>query len=125
LRDWFWERVPAAASPAAFVATMGLGFEGGNLDHSERFTERLRLAGDPESAELQRQVGADEEGHVRFALRWFRRFTGADSFEAWVAALPPPLSPLVMRGAPLAVDARRRAGLPEAFVEALVAWQPT
>jgi len=30
-----------------------------------------------------------------------------------------------MRGAPLAVDARRRAGLPEAFVEALVAWQPT
>jgi uncharacterized ferritin-like protein (DUF455 family) len=125
VRDWFWERIPSAPDPASFVATMGLGFEGGNLDHSARFAERLELAGDSIAAELQRQVGADEEGHVRFALRWFRRFTGRDGFEDWVAALPPPLSPLVMRGAPLAREARLRAGLSPRFLEDLAQWQPT
>lgn len=125
VRDWFWERVPAAGTPAAFVATMGLGFEGGNLDHSVRFAERLELAGDSEAAALQRSVGADEEGHVRFALRWFKRFTGRDGFDDWVATLPPPLSPLVMRGATLAVEARSRAGLSPAFLDGLARWQPT
>lgn len=124
VRDWFWERVPSAAEPASFVATMGLGFEGGNLDHSARFAERLEAAGDPVAAALQRQVGADEEGHVRFALRWFRRFTGRDGFGDWIATLPSPLSPLVMRGAPLAVDARLRAGLSPRFIDELARWQP-
>ncbi len=125
VRDWFWERVPSCESPAAFVATMGIGFEGGNLDHSERFAARLLGAGDVRAAELQRAVGADEEGHVRFALRWFRRFTGGDEFEDWMAALPAPLSPLVMRGAPVALDARLRAGLSRRFLDELVRWQPT
>ncbi|MBM4359178.1 MAG: DUF455 family protein [Deltaproteobacteria bacterium] len=125
VRDWFWERIPSATTPAAFVATMGLGFEGGNLDHSARFAHRLELAGDPLAADLQRSVGADEEGHVRFALRWFRRFTGRDGFDDWVAALPPPLSPLVMRGAPIARDARLRAGLSPTFLDQLDRWQPS
>src|SRR5690606_29725360 len=33
VRDWFWERVPSAASPASFVAVMGLGVESANLEH--------------------------------------------------------------------------------------------
>lgn len=125
VRDWFWERVPGCASPAAFVATMGIGFEGGNLDHSARFAERLLAAGDARAAELQREVGSDEEGHVGFALRWFRRFTGKDGFADWTSALPAPLSPLVMRGSPLARDARRRAGQSEAFLDELARWQPS
>ena len=42
VRDWFWDRVPSVADAAGFVATMGLGFEGGNLDHTARFAGQLR-----------------------------------------------------------------------------------
>lgn len=143
VRDWFWERVPSCPDPASFVATMGIGFEGGNLDHASRFAERFRAAGDAEGAAVQDRVMREEIGHVRFAVRWFRAFDrpvgaapteGADpgddgpaseptplDFARWRAALPAPLSPLVMRGDPIAREARARAGLDAAFVDALVA----
>ena len=57
--------------------------------------------------------------HAAFAVHWFRRFVGEVSFEAWRAVLPPPLSPLLMRGEPLEREARRRAGFDDAFLNAL------
>lgn len=125
VRDWFWERVPSCSSPAHFVATMGMGLEGGNLDHAARFAARFRKAGDEQGAVVQEQVGAEEEGHVRFALTWFRRFTGSDDFASWRAHLPPPLSPMLMRGRPLNREARLRAGLAPAFIDELERWQAT
>ncbi|WP_437289120.1 DUF455 family protein [Sorangium sp. So ce406] len=77
VRDWFWSRVPSAASPAQFVAVMGMGLEGGNLDHTARFAERFRAIGDDEGAALTERVCAEEIPHVRFGVRWFRRFTQA------------------------------------------------
>jgi uncharacterized ferritin-like protein (DUF455 family) len=124
VRDWFWERVPLVASPLGFVATFGMGIEGANLDHAARFAERFRAVGDEAGAVLQERVGAEEIPHVRFARTWFARWAAADSFSAWAAALPPPLSPLLMRGAPLNRAARREAGFSEAFVDALERWSP-
>ena len=124
VRDWFWERVPLAPDPAAFVAVMGLGFEGGNLEHARAFAERFRAAGDEEGARIQELVGREEVAHVRFGAEWFRRLRGELTFEAWCAALPPPLSPMLMRGLPLDREARARAGLPEAFLDELEAWKP-
>lgn len=122
VRDWFWERVPAVTSPAGFTATLGMGLEGGNLDHAARFAARFRAIGDEQGAAIQERVGAEEIPHVRFALRWFRRFAGADDFAAWTAHLPPPLTPLVMRGDPLNLEDRARAGFSSPFLEALAAW---
>jgi uncharacterized ferritin-like protein (DUF455 family) len=124
VRDWFWARAPAAATPAAFVALMGLGFEAGNLDHTRRFAERFRAAGDEAGAVLQETVAREEIPHVAFAAHWFRRFEGELSFERWCAALPPPLSPMVMRGDPIDRAARAQAGFPEPFLDALERWQP-
>ncbi|WP_437280022.1 DUF455 family protein [Sorangium sp. So ce375] len=174
VRDWFWSRVPAAASPAQFVAVMGMGLEGGNLDHTARFAERFRAIGDVEGAELTERVCAEEIPHVRFGVRWFRRFTqasgsdgrggrctstggdpagagdaaprgpddssprgqddssprgpddpsprGPSDFEAWVRHIPPPLSPLLMRGDPMNRRDRSRSGLSEPFLDALASW---
>jgi uncharacterized ferritin-like protein (DUF455 family) len=119
VRDWFWQRVPAAATPAHVVATLGKGYEAANLDHCARFASRLRSAGDPEAARRVEQVGEEELPHVRFGLHWFKRFTGGDEFEAWAAHLPPPLSPWLMKGPSLDRAARKRAGLPDAFLDAL------
>ncbi|MGK3990597.1 DUF455 family protein [Sorangium sp. So ce136] len=159
VRDWFWSRVPAAASPAQFVAVMGMGLEGGNLDHTARFAERFRAIGDVEGAELTERVCAEEIPHVRFGVRWFRRFTqssgsaahgappgqsegappgqgegappgqsegasrgGPIDFETWVRHIPPPLSPLLMRGEPMNRRDRSRSGLTEPFLDALASW---
>ena len=128
VNDWFWERVPHAASPAHFVATLGIGFEGGNLDHAARFAARLREAGDEEAAVVQETVGEEEIPHVRFALHWFCELTrqgGAPiDFDDWRAYLPPPLTPSVTRSLPLNDGARRRAGFSDDFLTRLRAWSP-
>lgn len=123
VNDWFWERVPRATSAASFVATLGIGFEGANLDHALRFAARFRAVGDERGAAIQEQVHAEEIPHVRFAMHWFSVFTGRDDFAGWAAALPAPLSPLLMRGAPIRREARLRAGMSETFLNELERWQ--
>lgn len=122
VRDWFWERVPSCATPAEFCALVGLGFEGGNLEHMARFADVFDGVEDPVGARLLRRIAKDEERHVRFARRWFVRWTGPLAFDRWRAHLPAPLTPTVLRGTPLARGARRRAGLDEEFLDALERW---
>lgn len=119
VRDWFWERVPSVTSPASFVALLGVGFEGGNLDHSARWSELLRSAGDAESADVEAQVGREEIAHVRFALRWLAHFAGDTDYTTWRALIPAPMTPLVLRGKTLEREARTRAGMSDAFLDAL------
>ena len=124
VRDWFWQRAPDAKTPAEFVALMGIGFEGGNLDHAERFAQMLSEAGDGPAAALQKKVGDEEVAHVAFGVHWFQRFTGSCDFAQWQHSLPKPLSPMVMRGLPLAREQRLKAGMSPAFIEELAQWQP-
>jgi uncharacterized ferritin-like protein (DUF455 family) len=122
VRDWFWERVPRSPTAAHFVAVLGMGLEGGNLDHAERFAERLDGIGERAFASIQRVVCEEEVGHVRFALRWFEQWTGAVDFTTWARYLPPPLSPLLMRGGKLNRADRCRSGFPDRFLDELTAW---
>ena len=122
VRDWFWERVPTARTPASFVAVMGLGLESANLEHAASFAARFRAAGDEDGARAQEIVAREEIAHVRFGVRWFEELGAPLAFDAWRRALPEPLSPLLMRGTPIARDARRKAGQPERFIDELEAW---
>ena len=124
VNDWFWQRVPSARTPAQFVAVMGLGFEGANLDHTQRFAARFRDVGDQAGARIQEHVGKEEIPHVAFGAHWFAQLHGPLTFDAWRTALPAPLSPLLMRGRPLHRDARLQAGFPSDFVRELDRWQP-
>lgn len=124
VRDWFWQRVGSVKTPAQFVALLGLGFEGANLDHSARYAALFRAAGDDAGAKLQEQIGLEERAHVRFAAGWFAYFAGDMNFETWLAHLPAPLTPLLLRGSPFSRDARLDSGLPREFVQALEHWRP-
>jgi uncharacterized ferritin-like protein (DUF455 family) len=124
VRDWFWKRIPTCKTKLSFVAVMGMGFEAANLEHARDFAARFRLAGDEMGAAMQERIAAEESGHVSFATRWFTRWTGACDFETWARELPPPLSPWVLHGVPVARDARLRAGMPEEFVAALETYVP-
>ncbi len=124
VRDWFWTRVPSCKTKTSFVAVMGMGFEAANLEHSSTFAERFRAAGDEDGARVQERIGREEIAHVRFATKWFATWTGGCDFATWAEALPPPWSPMLMRGDPIAEAARLRAGMSEAFVAELRAYVP-
>lgn len=124
VRDWFWKRVPSCRDKVEFVAVMGMGLEAANLEHAPSFAERFRRAGDLTGASIQERIAAEEVAHVGFATRWFKRWTGSCDFAAWSEHLPPPLTPWVMRGDPLAASARRRAGMSDAFIESLANYVP-
>lgn len=124
VRDWFWERAPTCESPLAFVAFIGMGLEGANLEHTERFAAWFRAVGDERGALIQEQVGREEVAHVRFATRWFREWTGGVDFDEWCSSLPPPLTPLLLKGKTLRWELRRKAEMPEDFLERLAAWTP-
>jgi len=126
VRDWFWQRVARCASPVEFVALQGLGLEGANLEHSARFATWFRDAGDERGALILERVEREEIAHVAFAVHWFEQLTGQPlDYDRWRAALPAPLTPAVLQGRPLNRDARRRAGLDDAFLARLEAEPPT
>jgi uncharacterized ferritin-like protein (DUF455 family) len=124
VRDWFWKRVPACSNKVAFVAVMGMGFEAANLEHAGNFAARFRAVGDETGALVQERIAAEEIAHVSFATRWFTRWTGGSDFDVWASHLPAPLSPWVLHGEPIAVDARIRAGMSREFVAALAVHVP-
>lgn len=124
VREWFWERVPDCANEISFVALLGMGLEAANLEHAPRFAEWFRSVGDEAGALLQQRVANEEVAHVRFATRWFKRWSGTDDFETWVDYLPRPLSPLLMRGKTINKQARLNAGMSEAFIDRLARYQP-
>ena len=87
-------------------------------DRYARLTERH---GDARTAEILREVHADEIRHVRFGLRWLETFKqpGEDLVDAYEATLRWPLRPLLARGPKLHVEPRRAAGFSDDFVERL------
>jgi uncharacterized ferritin-like protein (DUF455 family) len=123
INDWFWKRVPVEqATPAHFVARLGIAFEGANLDHGARYTAAFAAAGDARAAEIQAQIVEEEVPHTAFALHWFAQFTGDAAFDSWRTHLPSAISPAMARGTPLNVEARSKAGFAPDFLDKLVAW---
>jgi len=122
VRDWFWQRVASCGTPLQFTALMGMGFEGGNLDHTKRFEAWFDEVGDHEGAELQRIVGDEEVAHVRFAMKWFATWSDGIDFDSWRRALVAPLTPSMMKGASLDDVRRMEAGFSAEFLAELRAW---
>jgi len=119
VRDWFWERTRRCETPLQFVALMGMGFEGGNLDHTRRYVRWFRELGLERAAAIQERVGREEVPHVRFGLHWFARWTGGVEFDRWRAELVEPLSPELLRGNEIDEAGRLAAGFDAAFLRAL------
>lgn len=121
----FWNKLDHFSDPLAFVCAMGLTFENANLDFAGDYATAARAAGDTATADALDRVHADEIGHVHFAWVWLRRFTGdRDPWQAYNEQVRPPLGPARARGARFDREARRRAGLDEAFIDALAAISP-
>jgi uncharacterized ferritin-like protein (DUF455 family) len=128
----FWNKLDHLASPLGFVCTMCLTFENANLDFAGDYAAAARACGDEATAAAIDQVHADEIRHVHFGWVWLLRLAGdgagagdLDMWQAYLQHVRHPLGPRRARGARFDREARRRAGLDDAFIEALAAIEPT
>ncbi len=123
LSDYFWKQAPAIAASShgvrAFLAAMGLTLEQANLDFTLLYRDAFCRAGDEESAALCQQVHDDEIRHVRLAAHWLQTLSEppGDLVECYRQSVPFPLSAARAKGRRFDAGARRRAGLPDAFIE--------
>jgi uncharacterized ferritin-like protein (DUF455 family) len=123
----FWRKAERILSPLEFVCVMGLTFENANLDFALELAEAARAAGDEETAAVLKLVHEEETRHVAFAWQWFQNLkpSDQDDWEAYCANVRPPHGPDRARGATFDAEARRDAGLAEAFIAKLAATAPT
>jgi len=122
--DYFWRHVPTIEAsphgPRAFLCAMGLTLEQANLDFSGLYRDAFRAAGDAKSAAVCDRVQRDEIRHVRHAVRWLRELSRSDDeLRAYREAVPFPFGATRAKGRRFDADARRRAGLSAAFIEAV------
>ena len=122
----FWNKLDHLATPLAFVCAMGLTFENANLDFAGEYAAAARASGDEATAAVLDRVHEDEIAHVHFGYVWLRRLSDDDdTWRAYLANVRFPLGPRRARGATFDREARRRAGLDDAFIDALAATDPT
>src|SRR6185503_13360664 len=122
----FWNKLEHLATPLDFVCAMGLTFENANLDFAGDYARAARECGDTATADALEQVHTDEIAHVHFGYVWLRRLApDTEPFQAYLAHVQFPLGPKRARGARFDRDARKRAGLDDAFIDALEATPPT
>ena len=121
VNGYLWSALSGADSPTGFLAGLSLTFEQANLDHAAWWATRLRRVGDEETARILDVVLADEIGHVAHGVRWLDRWRDPATarWDAWVAALPPTLTPARAKGPGFLRDARHAAGLDDDFIERL------
>jgi uncharacterized ferritin-like protein (DUF455 family) len=72
--DGLWEAAAATAHDLlARLAVVPLVLEARGLDVTPAMIDRLRRAGDDDSAAILQRIYADEIGHVAIGVRWFDR----------------------------------------------------
>ncbi|MBV1857016.1 MAG: ferritin-like domain-containing protein, partial [Nannocystaceae bacterium] len=121
LSGFFWRAMSGVQTPSGFVAHLSLTFEQANLDFAEHYRRGFAAMGDHETAAVLQTVLDDEIGHVALGLRWFERWKAEDVslFDAHRDALQGPLQIVRARGAGFEPEPRRRAGLPDSYIERL------
>lgn len=119
--DGLWEAAEKTAHDlTARLAVVPMVLEARGLDVTPKTVERLRGAGDTESAQVLEMIYEEEKGHVRAGTVWFTRLAATKGAEP--AALFHDMVRTYFKGAlkpPFNADARHYAGLDAAFYEPL------
>jgi uncharacterized ferritin-like protein (DUF455 family) len=114
----FWNHIPYLTSPIRYISAMSLTFEQANLDFAPLYGKSFLHFGDTKSAALMAQILHDEINHVSFGYRWLNKLKGEESpWNAWLSNLGPKLEPRRAKGFTVMEENRRKAGLPEDWIE--------
>lgn len=114
----FWNHVPHFTSPIRYVSAMSLTFEMANLDFAPLYGKSFAHFGDEKSAQLMAQILKDEINHVSFGFRWLNQLKETqDPWDAWISNLSPKLSPKRAKGFVVMEENRRKAGIPDEWIQ--------
>ena len=121
VNDFFWKTIAPMQSPMDFVTRLSLTLEQANLDYAAHYAGIYGELGDGDTAAILNRVYLDEIGHVKHGLTWFNRWRDPQKSEwdAYAAALEPPLTPNRAKGIGFNREGRLRAGLSEDFIDEL------
>lgn len=121
LSGFFWKALSLADDPKKFTAAMSLTLEQANLDHCIFFEEVFSGVGDEKSAQIMREVLADEVGHVRHGVNWFHRWREEKKslWRDYADSLPSTINPARARGKNFSVRVREEAGFDLDFIQNL------
>lgn len=123
LSDYFWRHIPASSGEGkditSFLSAMGLTLEQANLDFTEMYMKGFSDAGDHQTADIIKEIHADEVGHVRLAATWIKKGLrpGETLQTAYENSVPFPLSAARAKGRRFNAQARRDAGLSDDFIK--------
>lgn len=120
---YIWKKALDYHSVLDYLAGLPLTFEGRNLDHTVEFEAAFLAAGDEKSAAVMRAIHKDEIEHVRFGWDWLCRMkpAGQSEWDAYREHLHWPMRPAKAKGELFQRQARRAAGMTEAFLDRLEA----
>jgi uncharacterized ferritin-like protein (DUF455 family) len=118
---YIWKKAQSYESVLDYLAGLPLTFETRNLDHTIEFENAFLEAGDKRSAAVMRRIHEDEIEHVRFGIEWLHKLKSPEQtdWESYTAHLHWPMRPEKSVGNCMQIEARRRAGLDDAFIERL------
>jgi uncharacterized ferritin-like protein (DUF455 family) len=117
----FWAQAPRLQDALAFLCAVGLTFESANLDFALLYRDAFRGAGAEDEAGVMQRIHDDEIGHVAWSATWVRRMAepGESMLDTYRRATPFPLGLHRAKGRTFVASSRRRAGLDDAFIEAM------
>ena len=117
----FWAYVPFLNSATRYVSVMSLTLEMANLDFAPLYGKSFARAGDIDSSLLMQQILEDEINHVAFGLSWLKKWNteGEPLWDKWEKELPPPMTASRAKGFVVHEEPRRRAGVPEDWIQKL------
>lgn len=115
----FWAHVPYLTSPIEYISVMNLTLEMANLDFAPIYGQYFEKYDDPKSAELMNQILVDEIRHVSVGYKWLCKLKDPkiNSWNAFVQGQSPLLSPKRAKGFQMFEEHRRKAGIPEEWIE--------
>jgi uncharacterized ferritin-like protein (DUF455 family) len=114
----FWSYTPYLTTPLHYVSVMSLTFEMANLDFAPAYGSSFASHGDPLSAQLMAKILQDELSHVSFGYRWLKKMKPKEEpeWEAWVASLPPKVTPSRAKGFTFIEEHRTRIHLSPTWI---------
>ena len=117
----FWSHTPYLTTPLKYISVMSLTFEMANLDFAPMYRNSFIRHGDDLSALLMQQILEDEISHVSFGYQWLKKFKTEEENEwkAWRSNVPERLPLHRARGFTLQEEARKKALIPDEWIEAL------
>lgn len=117
----FWAHVPHMICPIRYISVMSLTFEMANLDFAPQYGASFAKAGDDASAALMQRILEDEISHVSFGLNWLKRLKTPkeDPWDLWEKNLPRLMTPSRAKGFIFQEEHRRKAGLPDEWIQKL------